>query len=370
MTGARSARIILASGLTTAMVAGVVGVAVNIPAQAASAAATYATTANLNVRTGPSTSTKILTTLKKGTKVTGTGSVSKDWLPITYDGKKAYVCADYLKKSAASSSSSSVVTTTKKTTANVNLRTQPSLTSSIIKVIKKGSTVHVASKKSGQFSQVVVDGANRWMATRYLATPPKQAAASPATETLYINATNVNVRASATTKSASITMLQPGTALKSNGVKENSFTQVVYDGKNRWVYSTYLSTKKPDVTKDLGSSSLNKLEPAGKKAVVKVREEFPQIKTIYGWRASSDYSSDHPNGRAIDIMIPSYKSNKALGDKVADWVIKNAKSLDVKYIIWRQRYYPISRGTWSQMEDRGGDTENHMDHVHVSFYAS
>ena len=99
-----------------------------------------------------------------------------------------------------------------------------------------------------------------------------------------------------------------------------------------------------------------------------VRAKFPQITTIYGWRASSSYSEDHPSGRAVDFMVPSYKTNKALGDKVAQYLIDNAEKLHVNYVIWRQRSYSIERGSWKKMEDRGGATANHLDHVHVSFF--
>jgi len=163
--------------------------------------------------------------------------------------------------------------------------------------------------------------------------------------------------------------VQTGTALQATGQKQNSFTQVMYAGFPRWVYSTYLSATKP-TTIDLGSTTLNKLEPNGKAAVLAIRANFPQITTIYGWRATDAYSSDHPKGRAIDIMIPNYKSNKALGDKIAAYVIANAKTMHVTYLIWQQRYYPISRGTWSKMANRGSDTQNHINHVHVSFSPS
>jgi hypothetical protein len=38
----------------------------------------------------------------------------------------------------------------------------------------------------------------------------------------------------------------------------------------------------------------------------------------------------------------------------------------VKYIIWRQRIWYPSSGTWRGMADRGSATANHYDHVHVS----
>ena len=388
--GVKLARMALVWGLATAVT--VAGVSVIAAAQADAATQTYTTTANLNVRSGPGTKYSVLATLKKGTTVTGTAAVSNNWLPITYKGKKAYVCASYLKAAAAALKPTATApatgvtsTTTKKTTVNVNLRAQPSLTATIVKVLLKGTTVQTTGKTSGQFSEVVVSGTNRWVATQYLTAVPTGDALSttstdpvakpiivapaPEPQTLYINASNVHVRAQATTASTIIATLNMGAALEATGDSENGFTQVVYKDVVRWVYSIYLSPTKP-ATVDLGSTSLNKLEPYGKAAVVQVREQFPQIVSIGGWRASSAYSSDHPNGRAIDIMIPNYKSNKALGDKVAAWAIANAKSLHVKYVIWQQRYYGISAGKWTKMADRGSDTQNHMDHVHVSFNAS
>jgi hypothetical protein len=46
-------------------------------------------------------------------------------------------------------------------------------------------------------------------------------------------------------------------------------------------------------------------------------------------------------------------------------VIANQDALGVSYAIWNQR---INTGSgWKGMEDRGGVTANHEDHVHISF---
>ncbi|MFI8974164.1 peptidoglycan DD-metalloendopeptidase family protein [Nocardia asteroides] len=96
-----------------------------------------------------------------------------------------------------------------------------------------------------------------------------------------------------------------------------------------------------------------------------VAVEFPQIQTMYGQR--EDPLPDHPSGRALDIMIPNPTSGngKILGDQIADYLIANAPALRVVYIIWRQTYRTAT-GEFNLMEDRGGDTANHMDHVHVT----
>ncbi|MEV4156851.1 M23 family metallopeptidase [Nocardia salmonicida] len=94
-------------------------------------------------------------------------------------------------------------------------------------------------------------------------------------------------------------------------------------------------------------------------------QRFPQVQKIYGQR--EDPLPDHPSGRAIDIMIPDPTSGdgKALGDRIADFVFTNSVALRIDYLIWRQTYRAAS-GESNLMEDRGGATANHMDHVHVT----
>ncbi|GAA2556594.1 hypothetical protein [Pseudonocardia hydrocarbonoxydans] len=70
--------------------------------------------------------------------------------------------------------------------------------------------------------------------------------------------------------------------------------------------------------------------------------------------------SDHPRGLAIDFM-----TERERGDLIADCALANQDALGVSYVIWRQRVN--YGGGWEPMADRGGVTENHFDHVHVSF---
>lgn len=99
-----------------------------------------------------------------------------------------------------------------------------------------------------------------------------------------------------------------------------------------------------------------------------VSAAFPQIKTIGGYRA--DTLKWHPEGLALDIMVssaypPLSPQGIALGNGIRDFLLHNAKTLGVDHVIWRQRiYYP--NGTSQAMEDRGGLTANHFDHVHVA----
>ena len=69
---------------------------------------------------------------------------------------------------------------------------------------------------------------------------------------------------------------------------------------------------------------------------------------------------------AADFMV---YTDSGKGEAVTRYVIDNAARFGVEYVIWEQRIYLVSSGTWQAMEDRGSPTANHMDHVHVSFLA-
>lgn len=99
-----------------------------------------------------------------------------------------------------------------------------------------------------------------------------------------------------------------------------------------------------------------------------VSAAFPQIKSIGGYRADS--MKWHPQGLALDIMVssaypPLSPQGIALGNGILKFLMNNAKTLGIDHAIWRQHiYYPS--GTSEAMEDRGGLTANHYDHVHVA----
>lgn len=99
-----------------------------------------------------------------------------------------------------------------------------------------------------------------------------------------------------------------------------------------------------------------------------------EVASAYGITSFSGYRpgdpGDHGKGLAIDFMVPE---SSALGDQVAQHAINNMASRDISYVIWKQQFYaPFNSiygpaNTWNPMPDRGSVTENHYDHVHVSF---
>jgi peptidoglycan DL-endopeptidase CwlO len=89
-----------------------------------------------------------------------------------------------------------------------------------------------------------------------------------------------------------------------------------------------------------------------------ISARFPQIATIDGVRPDS--KPWHPNGLAIDIMIPNPSSPDgiALGDEIKAYVMSNAARFGMQDVIWRGTYYTPG--------GPAGSGYGHYDHVHVT----
>ena len=93
--------------------------------------------------------------------------------------------------------------------------------------------------------------------------------------------------------------------------------------------------------------------------------------TATGACTISTYEGHQPvASRALDTLISDVYGSlptdgNALGDEVAAFALAHQHEFGVTYVIFRQR---INLGSgWDPMEDRGSITQNHYDHVHVSF---
>jgi len=90
-----------------------------------------------------------------------------------------------------------------------------------------------------------------------------------------------------------------------------------------------------------------------------VSAAFPQIHTMIGVRPDS--KPWHPNGLALDIMIPNPGSSEgiALGNAIRDYAMDNAGRFGVQDVIWRGTYYTPGGGA-------SGYGYGHFDHVHIT----
>ena len=280
-----------------------------------------------------------------------------------------------------------------------------------------GTIFDVTGRRANGMAEVIWRGRPRWINAKYLTpvgspkpkpskprtpakparptTPAKPKPSTPATPKVTgvrYATTALDIRTASGSSSRTVGEVATGTALSITGVTANGRSQIVYQGQTRWVTSKWLSANKPSATKPAaskkaksgktstpsspgnwnklmagGSEGLSGLRPSAKGIVNNVLQNFSQITTIYGVRPHDPYP-DHPSGHAIDLMLPNYKSNEALGWKMAKYYQAHASELGVSYIIFHQQIWSVARDSegWRHMEDRGGDTANHMDHVHIT----
>jgi hypothetical protein len=92
---------------------------------------------------------------------------------------------------------------------------------------------------------------------------------------------------------------------------------------------------------------------------------FPEITTIGGWR--QDALKWHPEGLAIDVMIPNPDSPEGieLGNQIAGLALANAKRWNIDDVIWRHAIY-LGPKSGQYMPEMGSETANHYDHVHIA----
>ena len=171
-------------------------------------------------------------------------------------------------------------------------------------------------------------------------------------------------------------VLKSGTKVSITGKIDGAWAEIVSNGKSRWVKAQYLSATKPveKVAGDVSQAACksgSSVESGVTQDVIRVHRAicnlFPSI-TSYGGLRSGDSGSEHSSGRALDVMINSTSE----GQELANYLRANYKKLGISQLIWNQKIWTVQRSSegWRSMEDRGGATANHEDHVHVSVYGN
>jgi hypothetical protein len=92
------------------------------------------------------------------------------------------------------------------------------------------------------------------------------------------------------------------------------------------------------------------------------------------YRSQQD-GGEHPKGRACDwaankggfVDARATGSDKAYGDNLAAFYLKNATALAVLYVIWYDRIWQTSTGNWkTYTSGDGSPAGDHYNHVHLS----
>ena len=329
------------------------------------------TTTALNLRKGPGLSYRVIKVLKAGAKVTMTGKTARGWAQLVSGKSTGWSSMQYL---ASSTTGRPAIIGKRVATAKLDIRTTSGAAARTVAEVKKGTALSVTGAIQNGRAQIIYKGAVRWVTAKYLTNLASNQPSLPKlpkiTGTRYATAP-LNIRSTYAGKYKLITEVPRGTKLSITGVVKNGRMQIIFEKAVRWVTAKYLSKSVPSSTPPSWRAVERGLKPNAIKVHRAARAKFPQITTYYTLRAG--VFTDHSTGRALDLMIPNYKSasGKALGYKVAAWAKANAKPLGINYVIWNQHIWNIRRDSegWRYMADRGDDSSNHKNHVHITVFA-
>ncbi|MDQ3653709.1 MAG: SH3 domain-containing protein [Chloroflexota bacterium] len=244
--------------MIAAMIALVFGGLVSLAEPAS--AASYRTTASLNLREGPGTSFSVVRVIPDGATVEVTGEAQFGFLPVSYSGSSGYASADYLISGGGESAPSpetgteSGPTGTRYADGRLNLRSGPGTSYGVVQVLPDGAAVSLTGEVSNGFSKLTYNGSTGWSATQYLSTSGGSSDGGTSGNSGSGVAVGDTVTGSAST-TASLNMrsgpatsygvkltMPRGAQVEVMGSGQGGFLPVRYNGTKGWASADYLST--------------------------------------------------------------------------------------------------------------------------------
>ena len=201
---------------------------------AATGASYYRTAADLRLRTGPSTRRRVILVMPKGSTVTNLGAIKYGFAKVSYKGTEGWASLDYL--ITTDGSQDPILLGSAVTTTAVNLRSGPSTSNQVLRVLAAGASVQSSDTVQNGFRYVIHDGLAGWVYDTYLKTGED----SPAAGTL-VTTTALNLRAEPNTNAKILTVMPEGAKVAPTGKGLSGFVQVVYGNLTGWAAGAYLN---------------------------------------------------------------------------------------------------------------------------------
>ena len=220
-------------------------------------AQTTTTTANVNLRTGPSLNDSIITVIPAGGTVSVNGAPVNGFYPVTYNGQSGYVYGTYLSAGSGGSGSGPVsgggaTGTATVTSSGLNLRTGPSTSYPVITVMPNGATVQLTGESSNGFLGVVYNGRSGFASASYLSvggsgsgTPGSgNSGGGVAVGDTVVGSASVtsalNMRTGPGTTYQVVMVLPSGASVEIMGNPQGGFYPVRYNGTKGWAHGDWL----------------------------------------------------------------------------------------------------------------------------------
>lgn len=199
---------------------------------------------SLNMRTGPSTSYKIITVLNKGDEVEVI-SIENGWAKIKYNSKTGYVSNSYLTDKTTSSVKIKYVNS-----KGLNVRSGPSTSYKVIDVYRLGQKVEVVSV-DGKWAKIKYGNGYAYISNRYLVDEPIDK-----TDIKYVNVGSLNVRSGPSTSYKILAVYKLGQKVEVVSI-DGVWAKIKYNSGYAYVSNKYLTDKIPNNDNNDNSNESN-----------------------------------------------------------------------------------------------------------------
>lgn len=198
------------------------------------------TTANLNMRTGANTSTKVVQVIQKGEKVE---VIKKDgkWSQVKYNGKTGYVYNRYLAETTVKTG------TVKVGDSRLNVRAKASMSGKIIGKLYTGNKVEIKGE-DGNWYKINYKGKTAYISKKYVKVSSTTITEVEECSDVFKAQIGFNVRTGPSTSYSQIGRLIKGQVFQVKGKCSNGWYQIQYGSKTGYVSNKYLDEMKDGAT--------------------------------------------------------------------------------------------------------------------------
>lgn len=191
----------------------------------------------LHVRTGPSTTDKILGHVMQGDAVKVLGEV-QGWYQVQYNGQTAYVSKDFVKESAAKPDNDYKVTV-----SSLRVRTGPSTNHDVIGGLSRGEVVEILGEVQDWY-KISYEGQTAYVSKDYVSrtnedTTPQTLQSVDQNGSYIVDVASLRVRTGAATYYPVTGGVMQGQTLQVTGI-ENGWYKINRNGKDGYVSAKYV----------------------------------------------------------------------------------------------------------------------------------
>ncbi|HEV2073072.1 MAG TPA: SH3 domain-containing protein [Thermomicrobiales bacterium] len=199
----------------------------------------YTVSTAANFRTGPSTSYAIISVISKGTTFTLNGQTQNGYASITYQSRSGWVLASLVVAAGSSGSQPTpVISGEAWTISAVNLRSGPSTSHQVLRVVPNAAKIGVSTNVQNDFRYVTYQGQTGWMADAYISFT--NGGGDDQGGNYKTTTTALNLRAEPSTSAKILTVIPEGARVQVLHSQAGQYVNVNYNSLQGWVALAYL----------------------------------------------------------------------------------------------------------------------------------